>query len=325
MRAYCHDVRREAKGPQVFLSRTHDDFVAKLFMQEVPEIYDGIIEIKGVKRDPGSRAKVAVASNESAIDAVASCVGVRGTRVQAVVNELQGEKIDLIPWSSDPATFVVNSLKPAEVSKVVIDEDSNRIDVVCAEDQQSIAIGRRGQNIKLTSALTGWYIEIFSETEESDRTKQEQGRLRDMFIDCLNIEDIIAQLLIAEGFTTIEDVAYVDSDDMAGIEGFDAEIAEQIKGRAIEYLEGQLKDLEDKLNEYDVSPDMLELIGKGEEVIDPSLVLKMAEQGIKSRDDLGDLSTDEFIEMFPQTGLTPKEVETLIMNARSHWFEDENE
>src|SRR5450432_359604 len=221
IRAYIYDVRREQRGPQIFLSRTHPQFTAKLFAQEVPEIYDGIVEVKSVARDPGSRAKIAVISNDSSIDPVGACVGMRGSRVQAVVNELQGEKIDIIPWSMDAATFIVNALQPAEVMKVVLDEDSTRIEVVVPDDQLSLAIGRRGQNVRLASQLTGWDIDIMTEAEESERRTEEFRSRSKMFIEALDVDDVIAHLLVTEGFTTVEDVAFVPLDDLGGIEGFD--------------------------------------------------------------------------------------------------------
>src|SRR6267143_428159 len=232
VRAYIFDVRRETRGPQIFLSRTHPQFMAKLFAQEVPEIYDGIIEIKAVARDPGSRAKIAVISRDSGIYPVGACVGMRGSRVQAVVNELQGEKIDIIPWSQDPATFVVNGLAPAEVSKVVMDEEQRRIEVVVPDDQLSLAIGRRGQNVRLASQLTGWDIDILTEAEESERRTEEFRTRSQLFIDALDIDDVIAHLLVTEGFSSLEEVAYVPPEDLADIEGFDAEIAEELQERA---------------------------------------------------------------------------------------------
>ena len=224
IRAYVYDVRREARGPQIFLSRTHPQFTAKLFMQEVPEIYDGIVEIKSVARDPGSRAKIAVVSNDSSIDPVGACVGMRGSRVQAVVNELQGEKIDIIPWSPDAATFIVNALQPAEVMKVVLDEDSTRIEVVVPDDQLSLAIGRRGQNVRLASQLTGWDIDILTEAEESERRQKEFVERTNTFMTALDVDETVAQLLASEGFRSVEEIAYVDIDDLAAIEGFDAVI-----------------------------------------------------------------------------------------------------
>src|SRR5512133_3443008 len=225
IRAFIYDVRREPRGPQIFLSRTHPQFMAKLFAQEVPEIYDGIVEVKAVARDPGSRAKIAVISRDSSVDPVGACVGMRGSRVQAVVNELQGEKIDIIPWSPSAASFIVNALQPAEVAKVVLDEDAERIEVVVPDDQLSLAIGRRGQNVRLASQLTGWDIDILTEAEESERRTEEFRSRSQMFIDALDIDDVIAHLLVTEGFTSLEEVAYVALEDLAGIEGVDEEIA----------------------------------------------------------------------------------------------------
>ena len=221
VRAYIYDVRQEPRGPQIFLSRTHPKFMAKLFAQEVPEIYDGIIEIKAVARDPGSRAKIAVISRDSGIDPVGACVGMRGSRVQAVVAELQGEKIDIIQWSHDPATFIVNALAPAEVAKVVLDEEANRIEVVVPDDQLSLAIGRRGQNVRLASQLTGWDIDILTEAEESERRTEEFKLRSKMFIDALDVDDVIAHLLVTEGFSSVEEVAFVPLEDLTDIEGFD--------------------------------------------------------------------------------------------------------
>src|SRR5580698_10296123 len=237
VRAYIYDVRQEPRGPQIFLSRTHPQYMAKLFAQEVPEIYDGIIEIRAVARDPGSRAKIAVISRDSGIDPVGACVGMRGSRVQAVVGELQGEKIDIIPWSQDPATFVVNALAPAEVAKVVLDEDNNRMDVVVPDEQLSLAIGRRGQNVRLASMLTGWDIDILTEKEESER-RQEELRVRSaLFIEALDVDDVIAHLLVAEGFASVEEIAGTDVEELAQIEGFDEDVAAELRDRALTYLE----------------------------------------------------------------------------------------
>ncbi len=261
VRAYVFDVRPETRGPQIFLSRTHPEFMAKLFAQEVPEIYDSIIEIKSVARDPGSRAKIAVLSRDSGIDPVGACVGMRGSRVQAVVGELQGEKIDIIPWSSDPATFVVNALAPAEVSKVVMDEEQRRIEVVVPDDQLSLAIGRRGQNVRLASQLTGWDIDILTEAEESERRTEEFRSRSQMFIDALDIDDVIAHLLVTEGFGSLEEVAYVELEDLAGIEGFDEEIAAELQERARYALERRDREYEERYRELGVEDDLASLEG----------------------------------------------------------------
>ena len=243
VRAYIYDVRREPRGPQIFLSRTHPQFMAKLFAQEVPEIYDGIVEVKAVARDPGSRAKIAVISRDSSVDPVGACVGMRGSRVQAVVNELQGEKIDIIPWSQDIATFVVNALAPAEVAKVVLDEDRERIEVVVPDAQLSLAIGRRGQNVRLASQLTGWDIDILTEQEESERRQAEFQNRTKMFMEALDVDEVVGQLLASEGFGSVEELAVVDEKELASIEGFDEDTAHELQTRAKEYLgkiEGEL-------------------------------------------------------------------------------------
>jgi transcription termination/antitermination protein NusA len=237
VRALIRDVRHETRGPQVFLSRTAPEFLAELFKMEVPEIYDGIIEIKAVARDPGSRAKMGVISYDSSIDPVGACVGMRGSRVQAVVNELGGEKIDIIPWNEDPATFLVNALQPAEVAKVVFDDDSERIEVVVPDEQLSLAIGRRGQNVRLASQLTGFDIDIMTEAQESERRQAEFAERTKLFMDSLNVDEMVAQLLVAEGFTTLEEVAYVDQDELTSIDGFDESTADELQARARESLE----------------------------------------------------------------------------------------
>jgi len=320
VRAYIYDVREEPRGPQIFLSRTHPQFMAKLFGQEVPEIYDGIIEIKAVARDPGSRAKIAVTSNDSSIDPVGACVGMRGSRVQAVVQELQGEKIDIIPWSPDPATFVVNALAPAEVAKVVLDEDAGRIEVVVPDEQLSLAIGRRGQNVRLASILTGWDIDILTEQEESERRNEEFRTRSQVFIDSLDVDDVIAHLLVAEGFTTVEEVAYVPTDDLADIEGFDEDVAVELQSRARGFIETRNAEITERCAELGVQPDLIAAEG-----MNPPLVLALAENGVKTLDDLADLASDELIEMAPaDAGITADSANTIIMAARAHWFaEDE--
>src|SRR5688572_22911314 len=237
IRAYVYDVRREQRGPQIFLSRTHPEFMAKLFAQEVPEIYDGVVEVVSVARDPGSRAKIAVRSKDGSIDPVGACVGMRGSRVQAVVNELQGEKIDIIPWSADVANFVVNALAPAEVAKVVLDEEAERIEVVVPDEQLSLAIGRRGQNVRLASQLTGWDIDIMTEAEESERRQKEFAARTQRFIEALDVDETLAQLLASEGFDSVEEVAYVELREIASIGGLDEQTAEELQNRAREYLE----------------------------------------------------------------------------------------
>ncbi|MCH7931946.1 MAG: transcription termination/antitermination protein NusA [Proteobacteria bacterium] len=320
VRGYIYDVRQELRGPQIFLSRTHPQFMAKLFAQEVPEIYDSIIEIKSVARDSGSRAKIAVISNDSSIDPVGACVGMRGSRVQAVVSELQGEKIDIIQWSPDDATFVVNALAPAEVTKVVLDEDARRIEVVVPDDQLSLAIGRRGQNVRLASQLTGWDIDILTEDEESDRRIEEFRSRSQAFIDALDVEDVIAHLLVAEGFSSVEEVAYVPSDELAEIEGFDGDLATELRGRALKFLAERDRQLTEQFKALGVSDELAEVAG-----LTPALLVTLGEQGIKALDDLADLASDELLEMLPESALTGEGADAVIMAARAHWFDDDED
>jgi len=318
VRAYIFDVRQEPRGPQIFLSRTHPQFMAKLFAQEVPEIYDGIIEIKSVARDPGSRAKIAVVSRDSGIDPVGACVGMRGSRVQAVVAELQGEKIDIIQWSPDPATFIVNALAPAEVAKVVLDEEQNRIEVVVPDDQLSLAIGRRGQNVRLASMLTGWDIDILTEAEESER-RQEEFRIRSkMFIDALGVDDVMAHLLITEGFSSVEEVAFVPAGDLTGIEGFDENTAAELQNRARIFLEEQDRKNTERRRELGVADELAAVPG-----VTSSMQVILGEKGIKTLDDLADLAADELIELVGKDKLGEDEANAIIMTARAHWFTDE--
>lgn len=318
VRAYILDVRREQRGPQLFLSRTHPQFMAALFRQEVPEIYDGIIEIKSVARDPGSRAKIAVISRDSSIDPVGACVGMRGSRVQAVVNELQGEKIDIIPWAQEEATFVVNALAPAEVSKVVMDEERRGIEVVVPDDQLSLAIGRRGQNVRLASQLTGWDIDILTETEESERRQEEFRRNTQMFVDALDVDEVLAQLLVTEGFNSIEEIAFVSIEDLMSIEAFDEELAGALQERARVYLEKVSAEAEAKRVELGVSDEIAEIEG-----FNSVMLAKLGEAGVKSLDDLADLAGDELLEILPKDSMTEEEANAIIMKARAHWFADE--
>ena len=320
IRAYIYDVREEQRGPQIFLSRSHPQFMAKLFAQEVPEIYDGVIEIKSVARDPGSRAKIAVLSNESSIDPVGACVGLRGSRVQAIVTELQGEKVDIIPWSEDIATYVVNSLAPAEVSKVVLDEDAGRIEVVIPDEQLSLAIGRRGQNVRLASILTAWDIDILTEEEESRRRQDEMRQRSQLFMDVLDVDDVIAHLLVAEGFVSIEQVGFVPVDELASIEGFDDEVAEELRNRARDHLDSKAAELEEARQELGLDDAMLAITG-----ITDERGVKLGEQGVKTRDDLADLAADELIELLgPDLAPNIEEANAIIMAARAHWFEDDD-
>jgi N utilization substance protein A len=318
VRAYIYDVREELRGPQIFLSRSHPQFMAKLFAQEVPEIYDGIIELKGVARDPGSRAKIAVLSHDSSIDPVGACVGMRGSRVQAVVSELQGEKIDIIPWSPDVATFVVNALAPAEVTKVVLDEEQGRIEVVVPDEQLSQAIGRRGQNVRLASMLSGWDIDILTEEEESSRRQEEVRARSQMFMDALDVDDVIAHLLVTEGFVDIEQVAYVPVEELANIEGFDEDVAEELRARARYHLEQMHQENESRRREIGVTDEVaaIESLGSG-------MLVMLGEAGVKTLDDLADLASDELMEILGDSAPDVEVANKIIMAARAHWFEDE--
>ncbi|MBD8878621.1 transcription termination factor NusA [Roseibium polysiphoniae] len=290
IRAYIYDVRREQRGPQIFLSRTHPQFMAKLFAQEVPEIYDGVIEIRSVARDPGSRAKIAVISKDSSIDPVGACVGMRGSRVQAVVGELQGEKIDIIPWNDEPATFIVNALQPAEVAKVVLDEDAERIEVVVPDEQLSLAIGRRGQNVRLASQLTGWAIDIMTENEESERRQKEFQERSNLFMEALNVDEMVGQLLATEGFTSVEEVAYVELDEISMIEGFDNDTAEEIQARARDYLEELETRLDQERRDLGVSDDLRTIDG-----LTTAMLVALGKDDVKSVEDLAGCATDDLV------------------------------
>ncbi len=290
VRAYIYDVRREQRGPQIFLSRARPEFMSKLFAMEVPEIYDGVVEIKSVARDPGSRAKIAVISKDSSIDPVGACVGMRGQRVQAVVNELQGEKVDIIQWRPDAAEFIVNALAPAEVTKVVLDEDSNRIEVVVPESQLSLAIGRRGQNVRLASQLTGWDIDILTEQEESERRQKEFAERSQIFMEALDVDEVIAQLLVTEGFATVEEVAYVDLSEIAHIEGFDEDTAQEIQTRAREYLDRIEQERDARRKELGVSDDLAQVPG-----MTTAMMVALGENDIKTLEDFADCATDDLV------------------------------
>ena len=335
VRAYIYDVREEVRGPQIFLSRAHPDFMAALFAQEVPEVYEGIIEIPSVARDPGSRAKIAVISNDGSIDPVGACVGMRGSRVQAVVSELAGEKIDIIPWSDDPATFIVNALQPAEVAKVVLDEEDQRIEVVVPDEQLSLAIGRRGQNVRLASQLTGWSIDILTEEEESERRQKEFAERTQLFIGALDVDEVIAQLLATEGFADVEEIAYVDLGEIAAIEGFDEDTAEEIQARARDYLERLAAEQDAKRKELGVEDAVLEVDG-----VDLAMAVKLGENDIKTVDDLAGLVTDDLRGWFEtkngervrepgileEFNLSAEDAEMMIMRARvaAGWISEED-
>ena len=332
-RAYVYDVRREPRGPQIFLSRTHPQFMAKLFRQEVPEIYDGIIEVKSVARDPGSRAKIAVTSRDSSIDPVGACVGMRGSRVQAVVNELQGEKIDIIPWSPDSATFIVNALQPAEVVKVVLDEDTNRIEVVVPDDQLSLAIGRRGQNVRLASQLTGWDIDILTEAEESERRQKEFNERTQSFMEALDVDEVVGQLLASEGFRSVEELAYVEPTELSSIEGFDEDTATEIQQRARDFLGRIDAELDAKRVELGVADELKEIDG-----VTLPIMVKLGENDVKTIEDLAGCATDDLAGWTERNGtdatkhdgflegldVSREEAEAMIMRARlaAGWIDE---
>jgi transcription termination/antitermination protein NusA len=339
VRSIIMKVVRETRGPQIFLSRAHPDFMKKLFAQEVPEIYDGIITIMAAARDPGSRAKIGVISRDGSIDPVGACVGMKGSRVQAVVQEMQGEKIDIIPWSEDTATFVVNALQPANVSRVVIDEEEDRIEVVVPDDQLSLAIGRRGQNVRLASQLTGKAIDILTEADASEKRQREFLERSDLFQKELDVDETLSQLLVAEGFTSLEEVAYVEVSEIAEIEGFDEELAAELQSRATEALdrrEEANRELRRSLGVEDALAEMPHL--------NEAMLVTLGQAGIKTLDDLADLATDELIQkrrveprrkaetrtsepkggVLADYSLSEEQGNEIIMAARAHWFEEED-
>ncbi len=316
VKAYVMDVRREPRGSQIFLSRSHPHFMAKLFQQEVPEIYDGDIEVKAVARDPGSRAKMAVFAADPTLDPIGACVGMRGSRVQVIVNELQGEKVDIIPWSANPAVFVVNSLVPAEVAKVFLDEDTQRVEVIVPDDQLSLAIGRRGQNVRLASDLTGWHIDIMSESVATERRNAQTKAQVGHFTQALDVDDVIAHLLVAEGFENAEEVANASMSELMSIEGFEEEIAQELQNRAKVFVEKENVRLIARMKELKVDKTLSSF-----DALTPKLVVQMAEQGLKTLDDLADLAVDELCEICPQ--LSQGAASSLILKAREHWFAEE--
>ena len=318
VRAYVLDVRREARGPQIFLSRTCPEFMAKLFTSEVPEIYDGIVQIMGVARDPGSKAKIAVKANDMTVDPVGACVGLRGIRVQASVTELQGEKIDIVPYSEDRAQYLVAALAPAEVTKVVIDEENGRMEAVVPQEQFSIAIGRRGQNVKLASQLLGADIDVLTEEQEQERRANENKVRSQRFMDALDVDEMIAHLLIAEGFSTIDEIAYVDLKELADIEGFDEDVATELQNRAKEFVEKRNKDFAKKSKDLGIDEKLKTIEG-----LDQDMIIKLAENNVKTIDDLADLASDELIDILGADTLTEVEANRIIMAAREHWFDGE--
>ena len=320
VRAYVLDVRRETKGPQIFLSRTCPEFLAALFTQEVPEIYDGIVKIMGVARDPGSKAKLSVKAEDVTIDPVGACVGLRGIRVQAVVTELQGEKIDIIPYSEDRAQYIVSALAPAEVTKVVLDEENNRIEAVVPKEQFSIAIGRRGQNVKLASQLLNCDIDVLTEEQEAERRSNENKVRSQRFMEALDVDEMIAHLLIAEGFSSIDEVALVPLSELSEIEGFDEDIATELQNRAKEFVAKRNAEFAEKSKTLGIDETLKTVAG-----LDQDMILTLAEKGVKTLDDLADLAADELIEMLGENTLSQTEANRIIMAAREHWFENEEQ
>lgn len=319
VRAYVLDVRREVKGPQIFLSRTCPQFMAKLFTQEVPEIYDGIVDIMAVARDPGSKAKIAVRANDRTIDPIGACVGLRGIRVQAVVAELQGEKIDIIPYSEDKAQFIVSALSPAEVTKVVLDEEKNKIEVVVPEEQFSLAIGRYGQNVKLTSQLVGADIDILTEAQEQERRTNENKVRLTRFIEALDVDDMIAHLLVAEGFSTVDEIAAAELQELAEIEGFDEDVATELQNRAKDFVAKRNDEFNKKSKKLKIDESLQTVEG-----LDQDMIIKLAENKVKNIDDLADLAADELVEILGEDTISNQEANEIIMKAREHWFAEED-
>ena len=318
IRAYVLDVRRENKGPQVFLSRTCPEFMAKLFTQEVPEIYDGIVKIMGVARDPGSKAKIAVKTDDMTVDPVGACVGLRGIRVQAVVTELQGEKIDIVPYSEDKAQYIVSALSPAEVTKVVIDEENNRIEAVVPQEQFSLAIGRRGQNVKLASQLLGCDIDVLTEEQEQERRSNENKVRSQRCIEALDVDEMSAHLLIAEGFSTVDEVALVPLSELSEIEGFDEDVAAELQKRAKDFIAKRNEEFAEKSKSLGIDEQLKTVDG-----LDQDMILTLAGKGIKTLDDLADLAADELMELLGENVLSEVEANKIIMKAREHWFTEE--
>ena len=311
IKACIMDVKRDNKLPQVVLSRKSNQFLANLFIAEVPEIYDNTIEIKGIARDPGSRSKIAVYSTEKGVDPVGSCVGIRGSRVQAVINELGGEKIDIINWSSDDATYVVNALAPAEVSKVVIDENEKSIDVVVPNNQLSLAIGRRGQNVRLANILTGWKIEVLTDDQESKRRMEEFNNSTNIFMEALDVDEMIAKLLVAEGFNSVEEIAESSIKDLMAIQGFDNDISEELKSRAEAYIANNEIKQTEIWRDLGVSPQLAKIDGLNNEIL-----IQLGQNGVKTLNDLADLSRDEFLEYCPGVSLSDENIDTMILKLR---------
>ena len=319
VRTFILNVSEETRGPQIFLSRSCNEFLSLLFTQEVPEIYDGIIEVKGVAREPGSRAKISVYSKDNTIDPVGACVGMRGSRVQAVVNELQGEKIEIIPWSEDPVTFVINALAPAVPSKVIMDEEAGRMEVIVPDDQLSLAIGRRGQNVRLASELTKWYIDVISESDESDKRQEEISERTKIFIEALDVDDVIAHLIVAEGYSSIDDIANTSIDELNNIEGFEEELSLELKERAENHIKLEKENVEKKLKSSGIDNKLYEFAH-----LSKYNILKLVENNIKTLDDLADLDSEELFTLLGKKVFNNEnEAGEVIMEARKHWFEED--
>lgn len=316
IKAYVQDVRLSSKGPQIFLSRTDDQMLVKLFELEIPEIYDNIIELRAIARDPGSKAKVAVFASDSSVDPIGSCVGIRGNRIKAITNELNGEKIDVILWSKNIAQFIMNALAPAEIAKIVIDEDKNIVDVVVSQDNLSLAIGRRGQNVRLASKLTGWNINIMTEDQESKRRNDEFCSATELFMETLDVEEVIAQLLSAQGFTSLEQLASSKIETLMNIEGFEEELATEIRERAINYVNAKNEKIIIKLEALGVEQELIDVLD-----LQPEFILKLAEYGVKTIEDLGELTVNEFKSLVPNSNMVDDDIELLIRTARTR--EDE--
>lgn len=319
VRAYVVDVVRDNRGPQVFLSRSHPQFMAKLFTQEVPEVYDGVIEILSVARDPGSRAKIAVRAKDPSIDPVGSCVGVRGSRVQAVVTELQGERVDIVPWVEDVPSFVINALSPAEISRVVFDEESHKVQVVVPDDNLSIAIGRRGQNVRLASLLTGLEVSVTSESDDSKARSEEFKKISEDLIQALDIDEVIAHLLIGEGFDSLDAIAYCEIEELLDVEGFEESLAQELQARAAAAVEKRNQEIAEKVKGMGVDASLIEF-----EPLTSELLLALAENGCKNLDDLADLSGDELVDIFGAENISLEVANDIIMQARAHWFEEDD-
>ena len=320
VRAYIYDVREEIKGPQIFLSRTCPEFLEGLFKQEIPEVYEGTIEIKAIARDAGSRAKVAIVSHDSSIDPVGACVGMRGSRIQTIVAELQGEKIDILIWEYDVANYIIKALNPASVSKVIVDEEAGEVDVVAAEDQLSLAIGRRGQNVRLASQLTGMKINLMSQAEEEEKAKEVMEKALSILMEALDIDEVFARLLIAEDFADLADIAYCDTDELLEIESLDgdAELASELQTRAKKYIEEKEAVFKKEITDLEVSAEL-----QAVEVFDLEALVALGKEGVKTMDDLADLAGDELMEIIGEDKISMSDANELIMDARKSWFTEE--